>query len=35
EGGVGLADYPNIRAWLRRIESLPGFVGMARSPALA
>jgi len=32
EGGVDLAPYPNIRAWLQRIEALPGFVGMARSP---
>lgn len=35
EGGVSLSPYPSIRAWLRRIEALPGFVGMARSPALA
>ena len=35
EGGVSLAFYPSIRAWLGRIEALPGFVGMARSPALA
>ncbi|WP_118135502.1 glutathione S-transferase [Oceanicella sp. SM1341] len=35
EGGVSLAPYPGIRAWLARIEALPGFVGMARSPALA
>ena len=32
EGGVDLADYPNIRAWLHTIEQVPGFVGMARSP---
>jgi glutathione S-transferase len=32
EGGVDLAPYPNIRAWLQRIEALPRFVGMARSP---
>ena len=32
EGGVSLAPYPNIRAWLKRIEALPRFVGMARSP---
>jgi len=31
EGGISLADYPAIRAWLTRIEALPGFVGMARS----
>lgn len=32
EGGVSLAPYPAINAWLRRIEALPRFVGMARSP---
>ncbi|GHD66934.1 glutathione S-transferase family protein [Jeongeupia chitinilytica] len=26
EGDVSLADYPHIRAWLARIEALPGFV---------
>jgi glutathione S-transferase len=35
EGGISLAPYPNIRAWLTRIEALPDFVGMACSPALA
>ena len=35
EGGVSLSPYPSIRAWLARIEALPGFVGMARSPDLA
>lgn len=35
EGGVSLSPYPSIRAWLGRIEALPGFVGMIRSPALA
>ena len=35
EGGVGLSAYPAIRAWLARVEALEGFVGMARSPALA
>lgn len=35
EGGVALSPYANIRAWLARIEALPGFVGMARSAALA
>lgn len=28
EGHVSLADYPHVRAWLARIEALPGFVGM-------
>lgn len=32
EGGVDLAPYPNIRAWLRRIEAESKFVGMATSP---
>jgi len=25
EGGYELADYPNVAAWLARVESLPGF----------
>jgi len=32
EGGVSLAAYPNIRAWLARIEAQPNFVPMATSP---
>ena len=32
EGGVSLEPYPAIRAWLARIEALPRFVGMQRSP---
>lgn len=28
EGGVSLDKFTNIRAWLRRIEQLPGFVPM-------
>ena len=31
EGGVSLEPYANIRAWLARIEALPGFVAMPRS----
>lgn len=31
EGGVSLEPFPNIRAWLARIEALPGFVPMQRS----
>ena len=31
EGGVSLAEYAQLRAWLARIEALPGFVPMARS----
>ncbi|CAB3686635.1 glutathione S-transferase family protein [Achromobacter pestifer] len=33
EGNVSLADYPHVRAWLARIESLPRFVPMASTPA--
>jgi glutathione S-transferase len=33
EGGIPLDAYPNLRAWLLRIEALPGFIGMQRSPA--
>ncbi|MBY6146889.1 glutathione S-transferase [Mameliella alba] len=32
EGGVDLAPYPNLRAWLARIEAQKGFVAMAASP---
>ena len=32
EGGVSLADYPTVRAWLARVEALPGFVPMVTSP---
>ena len=28
EGDVSLKDYSNIRYWLQRIESLPGFISM-------
>lgn len=28
EGGVSLADFPNIRQWIARIKALPGFVTM-------
>jgi glutathione S-transferase len=30
EGGVSLAPYPALGAWLERIEALPGFVAMTR-----
>jgi glutathione S-transferase len=33
EGNVSLDDYANIRAWLARVEALPGFVGMPRTIA--
>lgn len=32
EGGVDLAPYPNIRAWLNRVEAEPKFVPMVASP---
>lgn len=32
EGGVSLEAYPNIQAWLHRVEALPKFVAMASSP---
>lgn len=35
EGGVALSPYPNIEAWLDRVEGLPGFIGMVRAPKLA
>ncbi|WP_138470580.1 glutathione S-transferase family protein [Poseidonocella sp. HB161398] len=35
EGGVSLDPYPAIRAWLARIEALPGFTPMAASPVPA
>ncbi|RON60531.1 glutathione S-transferase [Pseudomonas fluorescens] len=31
EGNVSLDEYGNVRAWLARIEALPGFVGMPRT----
>ncbi|AXK38108.1 glutathione S-transferase family protein [Crenobacter cavernae] len=35
EGNVTLEPYPKLRAWLERIEVLPGFVPMVRSDVLA
>lgn len=32
EGDISLDDYPNIQAWLTRVEALPGYAGM---PGLA
>jgi glutathione S-transferase len=32
EGGVSLAPYPHVRAWLARIEALPNFVAMVKTP---
>lgn len=33
EGNVSLEEYPNVRAWLARIEALPGFVPMQSTKA--
>ncbi|MEK1942358.1 MAG: glutathione S-transferase [Pseudomonas sp.] len=33
EGNVSLVAYPNVRAWLARIEALPGFVPMQPTAA--
>ena len=32
EGDVSLEPYPAVRAWLGRVEALPGFVPMAEAP---
>jgi glutathione S-transferase len=32
EGSVSLEPYPRLREWLARIEALPGFVPMVRTP---
>jgi glutathione S-transferase len=32
EGDVDLQGYPKIRAWLERIEALPGFVAFQKTP---
>jgi glutathione S-transferase len=32
EGNVDLAAYPNVRAWLARMEALPGFVPFPKTP---
>jgi glutathione S-transferase len=32
EGRVSLQEYPALRAWLQRIEALPGFAPFAKSP---
>ncbi len=28
DGGIDLAPYPNVRAWIGRIQALPGYVSM-------
>jgi glutathione S-transferase len=35
EGALSLEPYAQLRAWLARIEALPGFVGMVRGPVPA
>lgn len=32
EGNVDLAAYPNVRAWLARVEALPGFAPFPKTP---
>jgi glutathione S-transferase len=32
EGNVDLAAYPHVRAWLARVEALPGFVPFPKTP---
>jgi glutathione S-transferase len=32
EGGISLQPYPNLRSWLSRVEALPRFEPMPRSP---
>jgi glutathione S-transferase len=32
EGGVSLAPYPGVRSWVERLEALPGFLPMPRTP---
>ena len=32
EGNVSLLGYPKLRAWLARVEALPGFVPMVKTP---
>lgn len=32
EGGVSLEAYPNVRAWIKRFESLEGFTAFAKTP---
>lgn len=30
-GGIALADYPQLRAWLARVEALPGFIPLSKA----
>lgn len=31
EGGIALEPYPQVRAWIARVEALPGFVAMPKA----
>jgi glutathione S-transferase len=33
EGDIALEPYPKLRAWLARVEALPGFMDIPREPA--
>ncbi len=35
EGGIPLDEYPNLRAWVARVEATPRFVPMKAAPKLA
>lgn len=35
EGGVKLDEYPNVRAWIARVQNTPRFVPLASSPVPA
>jgi len=35
EGGIDLAQYPNILKWIDRMKGIPGFIPMPGIPALA
>lgn len=32
EGGVSLSQYSYVQDWLKRIEGLPGFMAMQKTP---
>ena len=34
-GGISLADYPHLRAWLARVEALPGFIPLPSKIAVS
>jgi glutathione S-transferase len=35
EGGYDLAPYKAVQAWIKRVEALPGYVGMPGLPKAA